>query len=230
MDWEVSLAYAPHIHTKGIILASYSNSGFSRHLSQKYPDCSVHGIDLTPDYIDVCEKLTMMTGIKNTTFELGSASALPGPDSHYDIACMLHVGMNIKDKSNIFQQLQRVLKEGGTFAIYDVMKSTGSKDQPLTYPVPWANDESQSFVEDSETYIQAANAHGFRLISNLPRKEFAVKFFAPLLERLKNNRKMPAFSLAILFGEEYAEKKMYNLIDMILSDVVVPVELIFKKE
>jgi ubiquinone/menaquinone biosynthesis C-methylase UbiE len=48
---------------------------------------------------------------------------------------MLHVGMNIPDKLLLAEEAWRVLKPGGVFGIYDVMR-VGSED--LLFPVPWA--------------------------------------------------------------------------------------------
>lgn len=206
--------------------------GFSRHVAFAYPGCSVHGIDLSPDYIEVCKALKSMTGVRNTTYEVCSVNALLGADEQFDIACMLHVGMNIADKKELFQQVFRVLRSGGTFAIYDVMRSPGAPESALSqhYPLPWANEAKQSFIEDAGAYISAAESFGFEIVAHKPMKDFAVNFFEPMVQRFKENKKMPAFSLALLFGEQHADTKLKNLIELIQSDVVVPTELILRKK
>ena len=52
----------------------------------------------------------------------------------------------------------RVLEPGGRFAVYEQMR-TG--EGPLTYPLPWAEDESSSFVERRERYADLLATAGF---------------------------------------------------------------------
>ena len=184
---------------------------------------------MTAEYIQACNELKSLTQIKNTTYEVGSAMSLSGPDGHYDIVCMLHVGMNIPDKYQLFQQVHRVLRPGGTFAAYDVVKPPGTAQFPLIYPVPWANSSSQSFVSGSDEYLTAAARSGFELLSHASRKDFAISFFSPIEKMLLKTNKMPNYSLALLFGEDYAEIKMKNLIQMLRAGMVDPVEMIFRK-
>jgi SAM-dependent methyltransferase len=205
--------------------------GFSRYVAHTYPNCSVHGIDITPDYIDACSNLKTLTNTHNSTFTVGSATELPVEDQSIDIACMLHVGMNILNKDEIFREANRVLRPGGVFAVYDVFRCTDTKPgATLLYPVPWADESSQSFVEHSDCYLLSAEKENFEMIGYNPRKDFALKFFEPMAKRLSNNLKMPPYSLALLFGEENAEAKISNLIEMIKGNVIFPAEIIFRKK
>src|SRR3546814_10432699 len=56
--------------------------------------------------------------------------------------------MNIPDKERLCTEAQRVLRRGGVFAIYDVMR-VGEGD--LDFPVPWAaTPETRSEAPTSE--------------------------------------------------------------------------------
>ena len=81
---------------------------------------------------------------------------------------MQHVGMNIADKARLFHEVHRVLKDGATFALYDVMR-TG--EGPLTFPVPWASDEAGSFVEPPEVYRALLSADGFEVVKERNRAD-----------------------------------------------------------
>jgi ubiquinone/menaquinone biosynthesis C-methylase UbiE len=83
---------------------------------------------------------------------VGSAIDLPLPDASFDLALLLHVGMNVQDKPGLFREARRVLRDGGAFAAYEVMR-TGDGD--LAFPVPWA--------ETPQSYRAAARATGFGL-------------------------------------------------------------------
>jgi SAM-dependent methyltransferase len=112
--------------------------------------CRVTGIDLTEEYVQVAQSLARRIGLdRQVSYRQGSALALPFPPGEFDGAYMLHVGMNIQDKRQLFAEARRVLKPGGIFGIYDVMRE-GKGD--LKFPVPWAQSPETSFVESAPTY------------------------------------------------------------------------------
>ena len=85
--------------------------------------CQVSGIDLTPEYIAVGNKLNQNLEMgEQIDLRVASATDMPFGDAEFDRASMLHVGMNITDKSALMSEICRVMKPGGTFAIYDVMR------------------------------------------------------------------------------------------------------------
>ena len=95
--------------------------GAARALADQY-GAQVLGIDLTPEFIAVAETLSRMTGVTGVTFSRGSALALPFEAERFDLAIMLHVGMNIADKQRLLAEVARVLRPGGRFAIFDIMR------------------------------------------------------------------------------------------------------------
>ena len=214
-----------------LIECFYSNLyflGFSRHVAHLNPTSIVYGIDITPEYIDVCNALIDMTNVRNVSYSVENATEIKVENNSFDIACLLHVGMNIQDKDKLFRELYRVLDSGGTFAVYDLMR-TGNKQSPILFPVPWAVKSSQSFVCSPSEYVVSARNAKFDLVQQTSYRDMALKFFEPLLKRLKNNLKMPPYSMSLLIGEKHAEEKMQNVINMIENDVICPVELIFRK-
>jgi SAM-dependent methyltransferase len=89
---------------------------------------------LTPHFVETARALSAMTGMADRVrFEVGSAVALPFPDGSFDLALLLHVGMNVPDKTSLFRETRRVLRDGGTFAIYEVMQ-TGEGDLAYRFP------------------------------------------------------------------------------------------------
>ena len=108
--------------------------------------------------------------------EQGDATATAYADGVFDKAFMLHVGMNIADKAALAAELHRVLKPGGTFGIYDVMRTGDGK---LTYPVPWAMTAQGSAVDSPDDYKAALEAAGFRITAERNRRAFALDFFCP---------------------------------------------------
>ncbi len=123
--------------------------------------CRVTGIDLSPDFVNLARSITARVGLTDqVTFDVGSAREMPYDDGAFDRAMLNHVGMNIGAKDRVFAEVRRVLELGGLFAVYEQMRVG---DGALTYPVPWAEDESSSFVETRERYAELLAAAGFRV-------------------------------------------------------------------
>jgi MPBQ/MSBQ methyltransferase len=123
--------------------------------------CRVTGIDLSPDFVALARSLTERVGLSSlVSHDLGSATDLPYPDGSFARAMMNHVGMNIPDKSRVFTEVRRVLEPGGLFAVYEQMRIG---DGELTFPMPWADDETSSFVGTRESYAALLDRAGFRI-------------------------------------------------------------------
>jgi ubiquinone/menaquinone biosynthesis C-methylase UbiE len=113
-------------------------------------------------------------------FQVGNALHLPIPDGGVDAACLLHVGMNIEDKVQLFAEVRRVLRPGGWFAIYDVMRVGPGE---IDYPMPWANEANTSFVAEAPTYRRLLDNAGFRVEHERDRRELGIEFFSRLRRR-----------------------------------------------
>lgn len=123
--------------------------------------CRVTGIDLSPDFVALARSLTDRLGLGPLVrFDVGSGTELPFGDGSFSRAMLIHVGMNVADKPALFAEARRVLEPGGLFAVYDQMR-TGPGE--LTYPMPWADDATSSFVESRERYAELLDAAGFRI-------------------------------------------------------------------
>jgi SAM-dependent methyltransferase len=138
-----------------------SGVGGASRLAAARAGCSVTGIDLSPDFVDLARALTERVGLSDrVTFDVGSATELPYDGASFDRAMLNHVGMNIEPKGRVFAEVRRVLRPDGVFAVYEQMR-VGDGD--LTYPLPWADDETSSFVETRERYRELLEAAGFRV-------------------------------------------------------------------
>ena len=119
----------------------------------------VTGIDLSAEFVDAATVLTDRVGLaERATFVTTDGESMPLEDGSFDAAVMVHVGMNVPDKEALFAEVHRVLRPGGTFAVYEQVRAA---DGDLTYPLPWAEDERSSFVESVEDYQRHLTAAGF---------------------------------------------------------------------
>ncbi len=196
--------------------------GASRYFAHER-GCLVTGIDLTEEYVRVAEALARRVGLEGrVSYRQGSALALPFAAGAFDRAAMLHVGMNIEDKATLFAEVRRVLKPGGVFAVYDVMREN---DGALSYPVPWASSPATSFVESAAAYRRLLEAAGFDIRGERSRRAFAIEFFHQMRARVAQAGAPPPLGLHILMGAA-SQQKVANMIDNLERGLIAPTELV----
>lgn len=199
--------------------------GTSRHAAARF-GCSVEGIDLTESFIETGNVITSWFALGGKVrLHQGSALSLPFGDGAFDLAWMFHVGMNIQAKRDLFAEVFRVLRPGGRFLVYDIMRGEDAAT-PLAFPVPWASGPHTSFVCPPEQYIGDLNAAGFTITKAEPRRDLADRFFAQLAAQSGEPR--PAISLAMIMGE-HAREKTGNLKQVYETGRVVPVQILCRK-
>jgi MPBQ/MSBQ methyltransferase len=158
---------------------------------------AVTGIDLTPEFVETARLLSDRVGLGDRTEFLTTAGeSVPLADGSVDAAIMVHVGMNLPEKTTVFAEVHRVLRPGGGFALYEQVR-TGEGDLP--YPLPWAEDERSSFVETVADYRAHLEAAGFDIEDAEDRTPAtlgpppqgpvnnAVIFGPPFVQRIANN-------------------------------------------
>ena len=188
--------------------------------------CQVSGIDLTPECIATGQALCAWVGLENRV-HLRQASALDMPfeNDQFDAAYMMHVGMNIPGKADLFAEVARVLKPGAQFGVYDVMR-TGDGD--MTFPVPWAATGATSALASPPEYISALESAGFEVATPRNRRDFALQFFAALSAKVNAAGGPPPLGLHVLMGEDRIEM-VKNMVKNISAERIAPVEMIARK-
>ncbi len=122
--------------------------------------CDVTGIDLTQEFCLAAEMLTARVGLdEKVRFHCGSALDMPFEDGSFDLVWMQNSSMNIPDKEELYSEVRRVLRPGGKLATQDVLSGPVT---PLHYPVPWAGDESLSFMISAPDFQELLGSLGFK--------------------------------------------------------------------
>ena len=184
--------------------------------------CRVTGVDLTPEFIEVARSLTRTVAPDATVdFAVASALDLPFADGSFDVATLIHVGMNIQDKGRLAAETARVLAKGGRFGIYDVMRIG---DGELSFPVPWAGHGETSFLEEPSAYRTALAEAGFEILSERDLREPALAFYAEMKTRTAEQG-TPPLGLHVIIGDE-APIRLGNTIEAIERGVIAPIEMI----
>jgi SAM-dependent methyltransferase len=220
IDFAAELGFAP-----GMLLLDIGSGlgGASRHFVYENR-CRVTGIDITEDYVRAAKTLARYVGLESDVAYLhGSALDLPFEPGSFDGAYMLHVGMNIREKARLFEQVRRVLKPGGLFGIYDVMRENGEAE--LSFPLPWAATPETSFVETAATYRRLLANASFAVRKERSRREFAIDFFQQMRARMAEAKGPPQLGIHLLMGDT-APQKIANVIDNLERGLISPTELI----
>ncbi len=132
--------------------------GSARFLAARF-GYTVHGIDLSPDFVEAAQALDILTGLESQiTHQAGSILDLPFEDATFDAIWCQNVTMNIADKPRLFAEAKRVLKPGGTYVLSHLGRGAGG---PIDYPLPWAMTEDTSFITPRAEMMALMSDAGF---------------------------------------------------------------------
>ncbi|PHR61704.1 MAG: SAM-dependent methyltransferase [Robiginitomaculum sp.] len=200
--------------------------GGGARFTAKETGARVTGIDLTKEYIETGQVLSTWVNLeKQVHLQCENAMAMSFQDAYFDGAYMMHVGMNIEDKTALFNDVFRVLKTGAKFGIYDIMQ-TGAGN--IAYPVPWAAGRPTSHLVSMQGYIEALEAAGFQIIQTENRRDFALDFFKKMKAKTQANGGPPPLGLHTLMQASTAEK-ITNMVGNISAGLIAPIEIIVHK-
>ena len=195
--------------------------GTSRCLAEAF-GCHVTGIDLTEEYCQAAEMLSARTNLKHLVdFHQGDATKLPFDDQSFDVIWTEHVAMNIPEKLQLYKEMYRVLKSGGTLAIYDVLAGPSGD---VLFPVPWARTPESSFlVEPAELRNLLVDA-GFTIQDWSDTTDAARIWFVRLADKIKKEG-FPALGFHLLLGADFqmmAQNQRRNLEEgrIVLAQVI----------
>ena len=198
--------------------------GPARYFAETF-GCKVFGVDLTEEFVQVATALTARCRLEAlATFVQGSGLALPFPDERFDRATLIHVGMNIADKARLFAEARRVLRPGGVFLVYDVMRLDASE---LPYPMPWAEHPGNSFVETSLSYQRLLQAAGFQIERELDRRAQTLELGRAMRAQVARHG-VPPLGLHVLMGPASRER-LGNVMTALDRGSVAPIQLMARR-
>ncbi len=197
--------------------------GSSRFLASAF-DCHVTGLDLTEEYCEVATMLSERVGLAaRTEFRCASALEMPFPDESFDLVWTEHAQMNIRDKDTLFSEIARVLKYGGRFAFHDIFGGPGGVPH---FPVPWAGDESISFLMDPEELRLILQSLELRSLQWVDVTEESLMWFRKNLETVAEQGSSP---LGVHLLMEDADLKLQNVARNLEEQRIVVVQAVMEK-
>lgn len=207
--------------TKRVLDVGSGVGGTSRCLAREF-GCRVTGIDLTDEYCRTATMLSKRIGLAELVdYSQGDATNLPFPDASFDIVWTEHVAMNIPDKPALYREMYRVLKPGGTLAIYDILAGPSG---PVMFPVPWARTPDSSFLVTPEELRDLLEKSGFNVTAWSDTTEAARAWFVSLAEKIRKDG-LPPLGFHLLLGSDFqvmAQNQRRNLEEgrILLAQVV----------
>jgi sarcosine/dimethylglycine N-methyltransferase len=175
-----ALLEAAHVTATDRVLDAGSSIGGTSRLLAAEHGCRVTAIDLTAEYCDIARWLNGLVQLEDRIEVLqGDVTDLPLQDCSFDLVVSQHVQMNVADKSGLYSEAHRVLRPDGRLALWDV---AAGPEQPLAFPVPWADTPERSHLATPDELAAALQASGFTLEVWNDLTEFAIAAMTPILE------------------------------------------------
>lgn len=176
--------------------------GPSRMLADEY-NCEVTGIDLSHEYIRTARGLSELVGLQDKTrFIQSNALELPFENGSFDVVWTQHVQMNVRHKLKFYSEIQRVLRENGTFIYYDIFRTESGG---VNFPVPWADNASASFLVSPSHVEDLLTRLCFKKLYLTDQTRAGINFLDSLFEKMKTDGP-PKLGLNVLMGGLTGEK------------------------
>jgi SAM-dependent methyltransferase len=132
--------------------------GPARVLAQRY-GARVTALDGSARFCRANERLCAATGLEDRVEVVcGNALSLPFEDESFDVVWTQALLQNIEHKPALLGEIRRVLRAGGSWALFEVLSGPGG---PVHFPVPWGDGPRESFLVAGEQLRAMAEAAGF---------------------------------------------------------------------
>jgi len=92
---------------------------FSVEIARRVPDGHLELFDLQPEMLAKARRHLEAAGLGNVGYTQGDATALPFPDSDFDVAFLVAVLGEVPDEAACLQSLYRVLRPGGVVVFHE---------------------------------------------------------------------------------------------------------------
>jgi ubiquinone/menaquinone biosynthesis C-methylase UbiE len=162
----------------------------------------VTGIDLTPEFCEAAKLLCDWVSLGDrVTFLQGDATNLAFGNDTFDAAMTIHVAMNIPRKDKMYAEVKRVLKSGGTFAVYDILQGEGGE---VLFPVPWARTPEISHLATPSEMRALLTTAGFEIVEELDSTGESQAWFEDMADRIAQ-KGPPPLTFREFLGDDFPQ-------------------------
>lgn len=128
------------------------------------------GLDITQAMIDTAIKNAMESGIENASFTHGDIENLPFSNDTFDAVMSNCVINHAKSKVRVYEEIFRVLKNGGRFVVSDAVTKYPLPAEIKNDPQAWAQCFGGAITE--KEYLNSIASAGFNSAKILNRREY----------------------------------------------------------
>ncbi len=128
------------------------------------------GVDMTPEMIQKAQENARRTNFTNVEFRLGEIENLPIETESIDRVISNCVINLVPDKSKAFKEIHRVLREGGSFVVSDIVAIGEIPDDMKRDMELWAGCVAGALKK--EDYLGTIKECGFENVSILSEKTY----------------------------------------------------------
>ena len=196
--------------------------GPARTLASEF-GCDVVGLDIVEEYCRAATLFTDRVGLTDDVrFQHGNALDLPFEDEEFDVVWFEHTLLNIEAKGVTFEEASRVLRPGGTLALYEICAGPGG--EPV-FPVPWASDASLSYLDPPERLREIILDRGFDEVAWRDVTGPSLEWFRNVVESMQSRPAdaPPPLGLNLLMGAE-TPTKAANVVRNLEEDRITVVQ------
>ena len=191
-------------------------------------DCEVVGIDVVEEYCRAAKLFTDCVGLSDhVRFQWGNALDLPFEDEEFDVVWFEHTLMNIEAKEVAFEEARRVLRPGGTLALYEICAGPGGE---TVFPVPWASDASLSYLVPPNRLRELIMESGFDEVTWRDVTGASLEWFRDVVESMQSRPSdaPPPLGLNLLMGAETPEKAT-NVVRNLEEERIAVIQGVYKR-
>lgn len=195
---------APLDRDKKVLDIGAGYGGAARHLA-KSRECKVTCLNVsetqndTNRYLNRRQKLTDLVSVVHGTFE-----EVPEPDAAYDVVWSQDAILHSGDREQVFREVARVLKPGGSFIFTDPMQADDCPEGVLQPVYDRIHLESLGSIK---FYRETAEKLGFEVVATQPLTDNLRTHYARVGEELKANYD----ELAGLSSKDYLDRMLVGL-------------------
>lgn len=132
---------------------------------------SVAGLDMTDEQLEKADRLRTQNGFSNVSFHKGHIEDIPFDDNSFDVVISNGVINLCPDKSKVFKEIGRVLKQGGRLAIADIVSEKNLPDNVVCDATLWASCIGGASQEDE--YSDAIKNGGLTIVAVVTNESYA---------------------------------------------------------
>ena len=187
------------IQAKNVLELGCGKGFNSSYIAQIFPDISFTGIDITDKHLKTAKQKSI--DLDNLQFEFGDFHDLHFEDSSFDLIFELESICHARDSRQVLEEIYRVLKNKGTFVLYEGFRQVGFNKLPTNLKKAAVITEKSMAVnrfEQLDIWLEIAQEVGFKVSIQVDLSKSIMPNLARLQSLSRKYFKYPFLSKSIL--------------------------------